>query len=127
VRRRDKTCRLAYGGCTGTIEEFDHIVNLASIGADRGVKVTDAQVLQGVCRHCHAIKSEAERLEGLKRFHAKRFRPAEPHPGLIDTDTTMTANTVHGIDSVQTGGTTPTVNPLLAPPRSERLSSPPHA
>ena len=39
---------------------------------------------QGLCGSCHDRKTKAEQVEGLRRFGAKRWRPAGPHPGLID-------------------------------------------
>jgi hypothetical protein len=86
VRRRDKTCRLQYDGCTQRIEELDHVIGLAEQGLTR-TPVVDATMIQGACSHCHAIKSERQRLAGLARYHERRAaagrRPAEPHPGLL--------------------------------------------
>jgi hypothetical protein len=86
VRRRDKTCRLRYAGCTQRIEEMDHVLGLAALGIPR-TPVLDASSIQGVCRHCHAIKSEAQRQAGIARAKAtrggisRRLRDLEPHPG----------------------------------------------
>ncbi|MDC8980683.1 hypothetical protein PR370_01025 [Mycobacterium marinum] len=88
VRRRDKTCRLQYGVCTQRIDEFDHIEGLAELGIPR-TPVLDATTIQGVCRACHAIKTEAQRREGIERAKAqrgsvsKRYRDREPHPGAL--------------------------------------------
>ena len=86
VLRRDLKCRLQYDGCTKRVEELDHIVGLAEQGLTR-TPVVDASHIQGVCRHCHAIKSERQRLAGLARYHERRaagqHRPAERHPGLL--------------------------------------------
>jgi 5-methylcytosine-specific restriction endonuclease McrA len=55
----------------------DHIVNLAAGGDDVPAN------MQWLCGPCHHVKSERERLFGLRAFHAKRHRPAEIHPGAI--------------------------------------------
>ncbi len=39
--------------------------------------------MQWLCDDCHDPKSEAERLAGLRAFHAQRFREQEPHPGAL--------------------------------------------
>ncbi|MGA7054668.1 MAG: hypothetical protein WBZ37_26055 [Mycobacterium sp.] len=86
VRRRDKHCQLQYPGCTGRIEEMDHVVGLAALGVPR-TPVLNASLFQGVCAHCHSIKSEAQRLEGEERAKrqrgsiSKRYRDLEQHPG----------------------------------------------
>jgi hypothetical protein len=86
VLRRDQRCRLQYPGCEQRVEELDHIIGLAEQGLTR-TPVVDASQIQGVCRHCHAIKSERQRLAGLSRYHERRaagqHRPAERHPGLL--------------------------------------------
>lgn len=82
VRRRDKTCRLNYQGCTHQIDEFDHIQGLAALGIPR-TPVLNAEDIQGVCKPCHAIKSEAQRVAGYKAFRAKHYREPEPHPGTL--------------------------------------------
>jgi hypothetical protein len=91
VRRRDKVCQLHYPGCTERIDEFDHIEGLAALGIPR-TPVLNASEIQGACRHCHAIKSEAQRREGIERAIAKRgslskrYRDREPHPMEIYRD-----------------------------------------
>jgi hypothetical protein len=88
VRRRDKTCRLAYSCCTQRIEEFDHVIGLAELGVPR-TPVLSADEIQGVCRPCHAIKSEQQRRDGIARARAqrgslsKRYRNVEQHPGML--------------------------------------------
>ena len=56
----------------------DHIVNLAAGGEDHPSN------MQWLCGLCHHVKSERERLIGLRAFNAKRYRAAEPHPGAIN-------------------------------------------
>jgi hypothetical protein len=86
VRRRDGSCQLQYAGCTGGIDEYDHVVGLAESGSPR-TPVLSAADIQGVCRPCHAIKSEAQRLAGVRRHHdqrrRQRRRDPEPHPGQL--------------------------------------------
>lgn len=88
VRRRDKTCRLQYDGCTQRIEQFDHIIGLAQQGRPR-TPVLRADEIQGVCTWCHGIKSDQQRREGLARARerrgsiSKRNRDREPHPGAL--------------------------------------------
>lgn len=87
VRRRDGFCQLGYPGCTQRIEEFDHIVGLAAQGISR-TPVLSATEVQGVCKHCHAIKSEQQRRDGIERAMqrrgslSRRYRDREEkHPG----------------------------------------------
>jgi len=86
VRRRDKTCRLHYPGCTGNIDEFDHPDGLAQQGLQR-TTIHNADEVQGVCTPCHAAKTEQQRRAGIDRAIAQRGglslrrRPIEPHPG----------------------------------------------
>ncbi|BBU23276.1 HNH endonuclease signature motif containing protein [Mycobacterium xenopi] len=88
VRRRDKTCQLAYPGCTQRIDEMDHIIGLAAQGIPR-TPVLSANEIQGVCRHCHAIKTQAQATAGRQRAIAqrgnlsRRYRNHEHHPGLM--------------------------------------------
>lgn len=88
VRRRDGICQLQYPGCTQQIEQFDHTDGLADQGLQRTPVRTAAEV-QGVCVHCHKIKTEQQRLAGIARAKAargslsKRYRDIEPHPGRI--------------------------------------------
>lgn len=88
VRRRDGSCRLQFPGCTGRIDEFDHIEGLAALGIPR-TPVLDASTVQGVCRPCHSIKTEQQRRDGIERAKqrrgsvSKRYRDREQHPGAI--------------------------------------------
>lgn len=54
ILRRDPTCKLAYPGCTITSTICDHVRALALGGSD-----TDNNC-QGVCSHCHRIKTSRE-------------------------------------------------------------------
>lgn len=91
VRRRDKTCRLAYPDiCTGHINEFDHPDGLAERGLNR-TSVINANEVQGVCSPCHARKTRDQQQAGRDRARARRgnlsrrYRDLEPHPGTLQT------------------------------------------
>lgn len=77
VRKRDKTCRLGYDGCTGTIEELHHPKGLAASGDRRSV--LEAKQVVGVCANCHGIETRKQISAGR---NAWKRRP-EDHPGLI--------------------------------------------
>ena len=55
----------------------DHIVNLAAGGEDHPSN------MQWLCGPCHHVKSERERLIGLRAFNAKKYREPERHPGAL--------------------------------------------
>ncbi len=86
VMRRDKLCQLQFDGCSQRIDEMDHVEGLAAAGIPR-TPVLNAQSIQGVCKHCHAIKSEQQRRAGIAQAIerrgslSKRYRDREPHPG----------------------------------------------
>lgn len=88
VRRRDKTCRLQYPGCTQRIEEMDHVEGLAALGIPR-TPVLNAADIQGVCAHCHQIKTQQQAADGRRDAIqrrgnvSRRFRDQEPHPGRL--------------------------------------------
>lgn len=63
--------------CTGTIDEYDHIINIKTLGIDRA-KANDIDNLQGLCAPCHKVKTQREAQAGRNRW---KRRP-EPHPGL---------------------------------------------
>ncbi|MDH6247247.1 hypothetical protein M2432_004910 [Mycobacterium sp. OTB74] len=115
VMRRDKTCRLRYEGCTERIEEMDHVIGLAAQGIPR-TPVLNADTVQGVCKSCHAIKSEQQRIAGIKRAQdtrgglSRRLRDVEPHPLAAATNPQQTST--HTLNC----NDTPTANP--SPPRS---------
>ena len=75
---RDGVCRLQYHGCTQAIEEIDHIINVARIGIDRR-EANDINNLQGVCKRCHRVKTNAESAAARNRWKRK----LENHPGLV--------------------------------------------
>jgi hypothetical protein len=88
VRRRDKTCRLQYPGCTQRIDEMDHIEGLAALGIPR-TPVLNAKEIQGVCRQCHQIKTQAQAAEGRRAAIQRRggisrtLRDLEQHAGRL--------------------------------------------
>lgn len=80
---------MQYLGCTGSIEEMDHVEGLAALGIPR-TPVLSANDIQGVCRHCHAIKTDGQRRDGIARAKARRgghvsrkYRDVERHPGQL--------------------------------------------
>lgn len=75
VLRRDPVCYLHYDGCTIYSTEDDHVIPLSQGGSDH------LDNRRGACHRCHRKKSQSEAAQGKQ---AKRHRPAEPHPGLID-------------------------------------------
>lgn len=78
VRKRDKTCRLAYPGiCTGAIDEMDHPDGLAAQGKRR-TSVLDPADVQGVCIPCHRHKTQQQALAGRNGWK----RQTKKHPGL---------------------------------------------
>jgi hypothetical protein len=89
VRRRDQVCQLNYPNvCSGRIDEFDHVIGLADQGQQR-TAVRSALEIRGVCSHCHAIRTEAQRRAGRARARAqrgglsRRLRDREAHPGTL--------------------------------------------
>lgn len=90
VRRRDKTCQLAYPDCTRLIEEFHHPTGLADQGKQR-TSVLNANEVVGVCSTCHTIETRKQQAAGRERAKAtrgglsRRLRDLEPHPGLPNT------------------------------------------
>lgn len=61
--------------CTGSLDEYDHIVNLKTTGTARA-HANDPDLLQGLCVPCHRAKTQAEALAGRRRGR----RPPPPHP-----------------------------------------------
>lgn len=90
VRRRDKVCQLQYPGCTQRIDEMDHIIGLAAQRVPR-TPVLNATEIQGVCAHCHQIKTQAQAAAGREQARqrrgslSRRNRDREQHPGSIAT------------------------------------------
>ena len=75
LARDDGQCQLRYRGCTRTADAVDHTVPVSRGGDDEDTN------LQAVCRSCHAVKTNQERIG--ERRQNRRARPVEPHPGLI--------------------------------------------
>lgn len=76
ILKRDPQCKLRYHGCTGKSTQVDHIIP----NDDHSFKN-----LQGVCAHCHGIKSAREGRQAQLTRRQRRFRSPEEHPsdGLI--------------------------------------------
>jgi 5-methylcytosine-specific restriction endonuclease McrA len=64
--------------CTGSLDEYDHIVNTKTSGIPR--HQATASEIQGLCKPCHNIKTQRE-AHAAKR--AKTHRDPLPHPGLV--------------------------------------------
>ena len=63
--------------CGASAVTVDHVVPVAEGGSH------DDRNLAAICGTCHDTKTKAEAARGVRRFAAKRMRPAEPHPGAI--------------------------------------------
>jgi 5-methylcytosine-specific restriction endonuclease McrA len=78
-------CQLGLDGCTYHAEEIDHIVSVASLGINRD-EANDERLLQSVCRSCHHIRTEAQRLAGWRasqqrRYERRHLSVPKKHPG----------------------------------------------
>lgn len=82
IRRRQQGQCAVYDPtiCNGTIAEYDHTVNLKSMGLARdAVLANDPSLIQGLCTPCHRKKSSDE---GHAAKRARTHRPSQPNPGL---------------------------------------------
>lgn len=75
--RRQPPQRCAECGATNVRLYQDHVINFAADGPDTVAN------MQWLCRRCHDTKSERERIAGIKRFNARRYRDEERHPGMF--------------------------------------------
>ena len=77
-------CQLGYEGCGYRAEEIDHVISVADLGVSRA-EANDEQLLQSVCKSCHRVRSERQRLAAVRasaqRRYARRNLPVRPHPG----------------------------------------------
>ena len=84
LKRDEHVCQLQLPGCLWYATVVDHILPLALIGADHPMAVYDT-MLQSACSSCHARKTEAEKLAGIRRSNARRAArkrlPQAKHPG----------------------------------------------
>ncbi len=84
ILARDVVCQLGYQGCEYRAVEVAHILPLSVLGPDHPM-LNDDSNLAGACHSCHARKTEAEKLAGIKasnaRRKARRHLPQAPHPG----------------------------------------------
>ena len=82
LERDDYICQLQYPQCcAGIATVVDHIISLGISGPGR-----DPENLQAACAPCHARKTEAERLAGVKAKAAHRrarlkLPQPQKHPG----------------------------------------------
>lgn len=80
ILRRDKTCRGC--GSSGPLQA-DHIVNHAEalLFGWTQEQIDHEDNGQALCHDCHAKKSQAEQLRGVRRHHAPKPKPL--HPGVL--------------------------------------------
>lgn len=64
--------------CTGSIDEYDHIINVKATGKQRRDLERDPDLFQGLCQPCHRVKIQREAAFGRQRRAGKR-KP-RPHP-----------------------------------------------
>ena len=88
VLARDVVCQLQYDCCLGDAVEIDHVISVAELGIDHPY-LDDPDNLRGVCRPCHARRTEAQKLAGIQASAARRrdrlkrpsARSTAKHPG----------------------------------------------
>lgn len=76
-RQHEQCATIAPKVCTGAIDEFDHIINVKTLGIDRA-EANDPNNIQGLCRPCHKVKTQQESLAARNRGR----RTPTPHIGL---------------------------------------------
>lgn len=79
-RQHDRCNTINPTVCTGVIDEFDHIINIARLGIDRR-DANDPTNIQGLCKPCHRSKTRSESQAARNR----RKRAPYQHPGLRRT------------------------------------------
>lgn len=85
--RQDDMCmRLNPAACWGTIDEYDHIVNVKATGQQRRDLERDPDLIQGLCQPCHRVKTQLEAKAGRQKRSGKR-KP-RPHPADALKDST---------------------------------------
>ncbi|ASZ75439.1 HNH endonuclease [Mycobacterium phage Kimona] len=72
LQRDGYRCQIRLRGCLGKATDVDHIRR----GDDHSHRN-----LQAACSRCHGKKSSAEGNARKRELRARRFRPAERHPG----------------------------------------------
>lgn len=77
TRQGNQCNTISFAVCTGAVDEFDHIINIKTLGIDRA-KANDIDNLQGLCAPCHKVKTQREAQAARSRWK----RQPEPHPGL---------------------------------------------
>lgn len=61
--------------CVGAIHDYDHTVNLKAAGLTRA-SANHPDLIQGLCKPCHKVKTQAESLAARRRGK----RPPPRHP-----------------------------------------------
>lgn len=80
-RQHDQCATYDPNVCTGIIDEFDHIINVKTLGIHRAL-ANDSGGIQGLCRPCHTAKTQRESKAALAARTARGRHPTEAHPGL---------------------------------------------
>ena len=85
VLDRDGVCQLGFDCCLGQATEIDHVLSVAELGVDHPY-LDHEDNLRGVCRPCHARRTEAQKLARIRQSNARRAarrklpKPSK-HPG----------------------------------------------
>lgn len=84
LTRDDNTCRLQLHCCTHRATEAHHTTSITEAGLTR-LQAADPDLMIAVCRPCHRLITEQQRMAAWKakqaHRHARRHLPAKPHPG----------------------------------------------
>lgn len=72
LRRHGRRCYVC--GAVGVPLERDHIIPVAEGGSN------EVENCAPICKPCHKLKSERERIRAYRARQAKAKRPAEKHP-----------------------------------------------
>jgi hypothetical protein len=75
ARQADMCATIDRSVCWGTIDEYDHIVNVKRTGMTRA-GLNNPDLLAGLCKPCHKVKTQLEAQAGRNR--GKRKPPKHP-------------------------------------------------
>lgn len=81
-RQEDRCNTIDPTVCTDRIDEFDHIINVKTLGIDRA-QANDPNSIQGLCLPCHKLKTQREARSAAAARAARGRHPTEAHPGLV--------------------------------------------
>jgi hypothetical protein len=77
ARQADMCATIDRTICWGTIDEYDHIINVKSVRGDRS-QLNNPDLIQGLCKPCHRLKTQLEARTARNQWKRK----PERHPGL---------------------------------------------